>query len=101
MRSQRVVGKIFLPNMLSSVLVSTCVIVPRGDDLDRNLDGFRAAMGKCMAAFMPVPRIVAKRVAESRYARARRAEEESFTMAARRTLRFYSTRNQYKNTNVT
>ncbi len=78
-----------LPNMLSSVLVRTWVNAPTGGDLDPNLDGSRAAIGKCTAAFMPVPRIVARRVSGSRYARARRADEESLTMASRRTLRLY------------
>ena len=64
------------------------VLAPIGGDLDLNLDESRAATGKCTAAFMPVPRIAAKRVSGSRYARASRAEEESLTMASRRTSRF-------------
>ena len=68
------------------------MLVTGDDDLDPNLDGSRVTIGICIAAFMPVPRIAAKRVAGSRYARARRAEEESLIMASRRTLSFYRTK---------
>ena len=49
-------------------------------------------MGRYMAAFRPVPRTVANRVAGSRYAWQRRAAEESLTMARDLSRIFYRPR---------
>ena len=53
-----------------------------------NLLGWREVIGRWMAAFIPVPRMTARRVEGLTYARARTAAEASLTMAETETLRF-------------
>src|SRR5271154_3020219 len=79
----------FLPNMLSSTLMTTWLASSNhADGRWPNFSFPNAETGRCMAALTPVPRMRANRVEESRYARERRVAELSLIIACILTFNF-------------